>query len=113
MKTANRLWMLIVACLLVASCAGAGGLRNILRDPRALEGTWYVAGDQNRRAEIVPVRGGLEARNERGQTSRLEFTRDGDVRALDWEGGLRGEVRRDRIDWANKTTWTREPSRGR
>ncbi len=40
----------------------------------------------------------------------LEISRDGDVYASDWERGLRGNVRRDRIEWENGTTWTREPS---
>ena len=51
----------------------------------------------------------LQARNANGDTPRLEVGRDGDVRALDWRG-LHGDVRRDRIDWANGTTWTRSPS---
>jgi hypothetical protein len=80
------------------------------RRDRDLEGTWYTNGDRDKRAEIVPAgRGEYEARNERGQKSRLEITRNGDVRAVDWEGGLRGEVRRDRIEWENGTTWMREP----
>jgi hypothetical protein len=70
------------------------------RRDRDLEGTWYANGDRDKRAEIAPAgRDGYEARNERGQKSRLEITRNGDVRAVDWEGGLRGEVRRDRIEW--------------
>jgi hypothetical protein len=70
-----------------------------------------VNGDPNQRAEIVSTRGGLEARNEKGDSSRLTVERDGDIRALDWEGGLRGDVSRDRIEWSNRSTWTREPSR--
>jgi hypothetical protein len=74
-----------------------------------LAGTWYLNGDRNQRVEIVSSRDGLQAKNEHGQTSRLQTDRDGDVRALDWEGGLRGDVRRDRIQWQNGTTWTRAP----
>lgn len=85
-----------------------GGIWDIFRGSQSLEGTWYVNGDRNKRAEIISTGGGLEARNERGQTSRLEVNRDGTVRALDWEGGLRAEVRRDRIDWPNNVTWTRD-----
>lgn len=80
------------------------------RDSRDLEGIWYMEGDRNRRAEVVAGRRGLEAVNEHGQASRLEVGRGGEVRALDWERGLRGELHRDRIEWANGTTWTREPS---
>lgn len=74
-----------------------------------LAGTWYLDGDRNKRVEIVSSRDGLQATNERGQTSRLQLDRDNDVRALDWEGGLRGDVRRDEIEWQNGTTWTRRP----
>jgi|RhiMethySRZTD1v2_1073278.scaffolds.fasta_scaffold172910_1 hypothetical protein len=77
---------------------------------RDLEGTWYLNGDRDKRAQIVSSRDGLEARNERGDSSRLEVSRNGDVYARDWERGLRGDVRRDRIEWENGTTWTREPS---
>jgi hypothetical protein len=80
-------------------------------DDRArLEGTWYLNGERDRPCEIVPIRGGLEARNEHGDSSPLEYDH-GSIRARDWEGGLRGEVRGDRIEWANGTTWTRVASR--
>jgi hypothetical protein len=82
--------------------------RSQVSDRRDLEGTWYLNGDSDKRAEIHASRDGLEARNEQGQTSRLEVGRNGDVRALDWERGMRGDVRRDRIEWENGTTWTRE-----
>lgn len=76
---------------------------------RDLTGTWYLNGARNKRVEIVSSRDGLQAKNERGQTSRIRTARDGDIRALDWEGGLRGDVKRDRIEWQNGTTWTRSP----
>ena len=76
---------------------------------RNLTGTWYLNGDSGKRVEIVSSRDGLLAKNERGHTSRLQTDRDGDIRALDWEGGLRGDVKRDRIEWQNGTTWTRSP----
>jgi hypothetical protein len=79
-------------------------------DRRDLEGTWYLNGDRDKRTQIISSRDGLEAKNERGDSSRLEISRDGDVYARDWERGLRGNVRRDRIEWENGTTWTREPS---
>ena len=81
--------------------------RNDLRD---LEGTGYLNGDRDKGTQIVSSRDGLEAKNERGDSSRLEISRNGDVYASDWERGLRGNVRRDRIEWENGTTWTREPS---
>jgi hypothetical protein len=80
-------------------------------DRRDLEGAWYLNGDRDKKTEIVSSRDGLEARNEKGKTSRLEIERNGDVYARDWERGLRGNVRRDRIEWENGTTWMREPSR--
>ena len=76
---------------------------------RDLAGTWYLNGDRGKRVEIVSSRDGLQAKNERGQTTRLQTDRDGDIRALDWEGGLKGDVKRDRIEWQNGTTWTRSP----
>ena len=84
---------------------------NTRDERRDLEGTWYLNGDRDKRAEIVSSRDGLEARNERGDSSRLEVSRNGEVIARDWERGLRGSIRRDRIEWENGTTWTRDPSR--
>jgi hypothetical protein len=80
-------------------------------DRRRLEGTWYLNGERDKPCEIVSTRGGFEARNERGETSRLVYDRYGSIRARDWEGGLHGEVRRHSIEWANGTTWTRVASR--
>ena len=112
MKRANVTWVIIVACLLTASCDQIfdreRGTFNFPGSARNLEGTWYVGGDRDKRAQIVSASGGLEARNERGQSSRLDATSGGSVRALDWEGGLQGTVRRDQIEWQNGTTWTRE-----
>jgi YD repeat-containing protein len=81
--------------------------RDGLSQQSGMEGVWYSGGDRNRVSQIVSGRDGLEARNEKGQVSRLQ--RDGarTVVALDWEGGLRGEFRNDRIQWANGTFWSR------
>jgi hypothetical protein len=76
-----------------------------------LEGTWYLNGERDKPCRIVSTASGLEARNERGAASLLVYDRYGSIRARDWEGGLRGQVRRDRIEWANGTTWTRVASR--
>ena len=83
---------------------------NVRNDRRDLEGTWYLNGDRDKRTEIISSRDGLEARNERGDTTRLDVTRNGEVLAQDWERGLRGNIRRDRIEWENGTVWTRAPS---
>jgi hypothetical protein len=80
-------------------------------DRRRLEGTWYLNGERDKPCTIFSSRDGLQARNERGETSRLAPGRYGSIRARDWEGGLRGEVRRHTIEWANGTTWTRVASR--
>ncbi len=69
-----------------------------------LVGRWYKDGAP---CEIVSTRDGFEARNENGDTSRLVYDRHGYVRALDWEDGLRGEIRGNRIVWANGTSWLR------
>ncbi len=92
---------------LVSSCAEA--LRDIREDVTAhqLEGRWYVSGDRNKPCDIFSTGGGLQARNERGDTTPLEVDRYGSVRATNWENGLRGEFRRNTIQWANGTTWTR------
>ena len=112
MKRTSALWVIIIALFLTASCDQVfdrdRGIFNWPGSARDLEGSWYVNGDRDRRAEIVSAPGGLEARNERGQSSRLDITSGGSVRALDWEGGLRGTVRRDQIEWQNGTTWMRE-----
>jgi hypothetical protein len=75
------------------------------RDARDLKGTWYMDGDRNKRAEINGDGRGLQARNEKGQTSRLEIDRRGNVHASDWN--VAGHVRGDRIEWDNGTTWKR------
>jgi len=76
---------------------------------RGLEGRWYLEGQRDMPAEIFLTRQGLAATNEFGHTTRLAISKSGDVRALDWESGLLGNVRRDRIVWENGTTWTRQP----
>jgi hypothetical protein len=87
------------------------GWRNTRDDRHRLEGTWYLNGERDKPCEIIPTRSGLEARNERGEASSLAYDRYGSIRARNWEGGLSGQVRRDRIEWANGTTWTRVASR--
>jgi hypothetical protein len=74
-----------------------------------LEGRWYFNGDPSQPAEIHSDRRGLEARNEKGDTSRLDVDRNGDIRAIDWNG-IRGRVRGGQIDWSNGTRWVRRPS---
>ncbi|HEX6438340.1 MAG TPA: hypothetical protein VF182_14480, partial [Candidatus Binatia bacterium] len=59
-------------------------------DRRDLEGTWYLNGDRDKRTQSTSSRDGLEAKNENGDSSRLEISRNGDVYARDWERGLRG-----------------------
>jgi hypothetical protein len=85
--------------------------RDSRQDRRRLEGTWYLNGERDKPCMIVSTHDGFEARNERGHTSRLVYDRYGAILARDWESGLRGEVRRQSIEWANGTTWTRFASR--
>jgi hypothetical protein len=75
---------------------------------RNLEGRWYVNDDPNKPAEIYAKANGLEAKNENGQTTRLDIDRDGDLVASDWQN-IRGDVRGGRIDWSNGTTWRKLP----
>lgn len=76
------------------------------RNDRELRGTWYMNGDHNKRAAINDNGRELQARNENGQTSRLEVDGRGNVHAPDWDG-LTGHARGNRIEWDNGTTWTR------
>jgi hypothetical protein len=66
-------------------------------------------GDPDKATEINADKRGLEARNENGDTTKLDMDRNSDVRARDWHD-LRGRVRGNRIEWDNGTTWTRRPS---
>jgi hypothetical protein len=82
-------------------------------------GTWYLNGDGNQPCQISFLGSGFEAKNERGDTTRLVYIRYRDngmsIQAIDWEGGLRGEVHERRfggqvhqsIEWANGTRWKR------
>jgi YD repeat-containing protein len=93
-------FLALLATLLLSSGPANGA------QPSSLEGTWYVGGDRNKVARITERRRELEARNEHGQTSRLEYEGRGRVRAADW-GGITGEIRGNRIEWSNNTYWTR------
>ncbi len=101
MKTLNLL--LLLATLLLSSGSASGAQSS------SLEGTWYVGGDRGQVARITNNRGRLEARNENGDTSRLEYNGRSRVRALDW-GGMTGEIRGNRIDWSNNTYWSKVQS---
>jgi hypothetical protein len=94
----------LLAALFLSSGAVSGA------QPSSLEGMWYVGGDRDQVSRITNNRGKLEARNENGDTSRLEYNGRALVRALDW-GGLTGEIRFDRIECSNNTYWTRRPHR--
>ena len=99
MKTRSVIVVLSIAitCFLSLSCEGVVQRGREIFAGETLTGTWYVNGDQNKRAEIASTSSGLQARNERGDSSRLTVERNGDIRALDWEGGLQGNVSRNRI----------------
>jgi hypothetical protein len=132
MKTATSLWLagwLIVGAATIPTAVSAEDYRRYSssdydrtntwweriaygRSSRNLEGTWYMNGDRRVRTRIYRSRGGgLEGINRHGDRSRLVVDRNGDIRALDWGENLRGDVRRDRIEWSNGVIWTREPSR--
>jgi len=84
--------------------------RNTTDDGRNLcKAPGICPGNRDMRAQIVASRRWLEATNERGDMTRLEINRTGSIHALDWEGGLRGNLRPDRIEWENGTTWMRQP----
>jgi hypothetical protein len=78
-------------------------------DRSRLQGRWYMEGDPNKATEINADRHGMEATNENGKKSRLDVDRNGNLRALDWQG-VRGRVHGNRIEWDNGTTWTRRPA---
>lgn len=104
-KNTIAIFLIAITCLVSFSCEPGYNRDRDRSDrteaERSLMGNWYVNGDPDKRAEIVLTAGGLEARNENGNISRLNVERAGEIRALDWEGGLRGDVSRDRIDWSN------------
>jgi len=81
-KNAIAICSMIIAGLLSASCESVFDRDRGRYDGREaqlnLTGTWYVNGDR----DIVSTPSGLEARNERGDTSRFVTERDGDIRAL-------------------------------
>ena len=87
------------------------GTSNRTSEPTHVEGRWYTNGERRKPATIISSRlSGTEARNELGQFTRIEFEGHGSIRALDWDDGVRGDIRRrGRIEWANGTTWTRKP----
>jgi hypothetical protein len=89
--------LIAITCFLSLSCEELVQRSREIFAGETLTGTWYVNGDQNKRAEIVSTSTGLQARNENGDSSRLNVERNGDIRALDWEGGLQGNVSRNRI----------------
>ncbi len=97
----------VLALPLLSSCAET--LRDIREDvtARRLEGRWYWNGDRSKPCEIFSTGGSLQARNEHGDTTLLVYDGRGSVTATNWEGGLRGDVQRDTIRWANGATWTR------
>ena len=70
-------------------------------DRSRLQGRWYLDGDTNKVAEINADKRGLEARNENGDTTRLDVDRNGDVRARNWHD-LRGRLRGNRTEWDNR-----------
>src|SRR5689334_18210957 len=76
--------------------------RSDRNDVRDLQGRWYMNGDINQPTDIHMNGRTLEATNEKGQTTRLELDRRGDVYAFGWQG-LRGDVRGNRIEWSNGT----------
>ena len=110
MKKQTLLWLVVVLmCGVFAVPKTAFARDDGNYDRHHLQGRWYMNGDPNKPAEIHADRRGLEAKNENGQTSRLEVDRGGKIRAPDWQD-MRGSVRGNRIEWANGTTWTRRPS---
>ncbi len=102
--------IVLVALALTAPFLSSCGetLRDIRENVTAhqLEGRWYLNGDRNKACEIYSTRGGLEARNERGDTTPLEVQGRGSIIATNWNG-LHGEFGRDTIRWDNGATWTR------
>jgi hypothetical protein len=118
MRKATLPWLVIILALGMVNIPNVASAQNNGRydrryntmDGRDLEGRWYLNGHRDMPAEIFSSRRGLEATNEFGHTTRLEIVRSGNIRALDWEGGLHGVIRRDRIEWENGTIWMRQPS---
>jgi len=102
MKTKSLIFIIIG--LFFSACAL---IENGIWRSRGLEGAWYSGGARDRVAGISQGRDGLEARNENGQVSRLQWDGKRAVVALDWDGGLRGDFSNNRIEWANGSFWVR------
>jgi hypothetical protein len=96
-----RLLVLLVVGLFLYACIVAEDHAG--RQRHRLEGTWYAGGSPDKLCLILSTPQGLEVRNESGGRSVLVYDPPNSVRAVDWEGGLRGEIHNDRILWANGT----------
>ena len=87
-KNTIAMFLIAITCLVSFSCEPGYNRDRDRSDrteaERSLMGNWYVNGDPDKRAEIVLTAGGLEARNENGDISRLNVERAGEIRALDW-----------------------------
>jgi hypothetical protein len=68
-----------------------------------VRGDRYAGDSPDKLCLILSTPQGLEVRNESGGRSVLVYDPPNSVRAVDWEGGLRGEIHNDRILWANGT----------
>jgi hypothetical protein len=97
----TRLLVLLVVGLFLSACIVAQDQAG--RQRHRLEGTWYAGGSPDKLCLILSTPQGLEVRNESGGRSVLVYDPPNSVRAVDWEGGLRGEIHNDRILWANGT----------
>jgi hypothetical protein len=98
----------VMLALLFSSCGSIGELFSLQPN---VEGIWYFGGARDKVTSIDSVGNGLEARNESGQVSRLQWDGARTLVALDW-GGLQGDYSNDRIQWANGTFWVRDNNSG-
>ena len=74
-----------------------------------VEGTWFNVKYPGRPCSIMSTPKGLVITDQNGAVSRLEYDPAGFVIAIDWRGGLRGDVETNTIRWAHGGVWVREP----
>jgi hypothetical protein len=86
--------------------------QNLETAKRLLVGQWYLNGDRNKPCQISFSGSRFTAKNEHGQSTGLVYDvydphGSISITAINWEGGLTGEVRHQSIQWVNGTTWRR------
>jgi hypothetical protein len=92
----------------VVEVPGKSNEKSLSGKERSLIGTWYAAGDPNHPCWIVGTENMLFEIYDRRAT-RLIYTSEGTLLAIEPQHGFCGEIIKDRILWSNNSWWSREP----